>query len=138
MSGLYIVVSDNYRIIAHIVHEPREEMSAVGCDVVVVIRRVVALKTVAGIEQQHVAFTHGIPEAVDIPVDLHQAVRYVVVHIGAVKPGAVHVPGRHYVQAVPLSGDRDRGGQDHDSRSKTMEYSFHTGKNSENPANCPD
>ena len=86
MSGLYIVVSDNYRIIAHIVHEPREDMTSVRGDVVVVIRRIVALQAVARVEQQHVFTPHRIPEAVDIAVDMHQTVGHIVVHIRAVEP----------------------------------------------------
>ena len=86
MSGLDVMVAYHDRIVAHVVHEPREEMPSVRGDEVVVIRRIVALQAVARVEQQHVLASDRVPETVDIVVDMHQTVWNVVVDIGTVKP----------------------------------------------------
>ena len=52
MPGFNVVVADGYGVVAHVCGQPWIQMPAKGIDVVEVVRCIVALKAVSGIDKE--------------------------------------------------------------------------------------
>ena len=103
MAGLDVVVAHRDGVVFHIGDERHEGVFAGGIDVVVVVRRVVTLQAVAGVEEEDVLRSDGVAQAVHPGVDGHQAgLVGLAFDIGFVEPVAVDVTGGDDMQGVRL------------------------------------
>ena len=100
MAGLVVVVADRHRIVAHIGREARVEVGRLRVDVVEIVRRVVSLEAVAGVDQQHVFRTCRRADAVDAVVHGEEGRPGGAGDVVFVEPAAVDVVGREDAQVI--------------------------------------
>ena len=123
MAGLDVVVAHGHGVVFHIGDELDEGMLPFGVHVVVVIRRIVALQAVAGIEQEDVLPAHGATQAVHPGVDGHEA-RLVglALDVGFVEPVAVDVSGGDDMEDTLLRGAGKREEQGSEKKRDTTVF----------------
>ena len=102
VSGFHVVVAHRTGVVAHICCNARPDVRLVGRHIVEVVRCIVALKHVAGIQQHHILLAHGSAQAVHVMLDGHKAgLGLAALDIRTGEIGAVHVSCSHDVQFIP-------------------------------------
>ena len=75
MSGLDVMISHNYRIITYCFHHTGEQMLGFRIYIIIIVCRIVTLKTVPGIDEDHIFLSIGDTDAVHMPGDRQERVR---------------------------------------------------------------
>ena len=100
MARLDVVIAHGHRVIAHIRHQAREQVRRQRIDIVVVIRRIVALEAVASVDEEDILRPVRRPDAVHIILHRHQRRPRPAVHIGGVEPRPVDIVGGKHRQGI--------------------------------------
>ena len=88
---LYVMISDTDSVIFHISRKARKKVRCDSVHIIIIVRRIVALQAVAGIDKYDIINAKRISISIDISIHGHQRRAPGAIHISRVEPRAMHV-----------------------------------------------
>ncbi len=130
MARLDVVVADGDGIIAHVGSQTRIDVRGKRVYIVEVVRRVVSLKAVPGVNQQNIIRPSHRTDAVHDGLDCKERLLHSPADVGGIEIASMHVVGSQNLEdIVPILGSRTAAGQQKSGGSggdDRLEYPFHT------------
>ena len=100
VSGLYIMIAHNHRIIADIIGHPCIQMNRGRIHKIIIVSSIITLKVVSGIYQNHILLAPLATQAVHMRRYRHQRRAHLRLHIQRIKIMSVHIIRRQQMECI--------------------------------------
>ena len=91
MTGLYIMVAQDNRVVSHIFGQARINMRTQGVDIVEIICRVISLDDISRVNEQHIFRAFSFPDTVHYIFNPIKRLLHIATHICGVEKSAMNI-----------------------------------------------